>query len=54
MSTWEPGRLAEELKVELILELVIEAICRMHLAVSEDVLNGERHREGCLFRWQLT
>lgn len=32
-SIWGPGGLAEELMVELILELIIEATCGMHLAV---------------------
>lgn len=32
-STRGPGGLAKELMVDLILELIIEAICRMHLAV---------------------
>lgn len=32
---------------EMILELITETICRMSLAVSGNVLNGESHKVGC-------
>jgi hypothetical protein len=32
---------------EMIVELITERICRMSLAVSGNVLNGESHRVSC-------
>lgn len=43
------GPFAEEFVAKMILELITETICRMRLAVSGNVFNGEGHRADCLY-----